>query len=157
MLQQQQVPGAVMYAMTCKGPDLAYAVKKLAQYASDRSRQHWISLRHLRYLTGKYSRGIWYSESRETKEPVMYADSNWAAEQGCRILMYGCVLAPLEGVVLVSSAKQSVVAFSTSEAEYIYSRSRSGTAGEMDPENARKHWILLRHAIKIDGGQYSVY
>ena len=60
--EYQAIIGGVMFAMLCTRPDIAFAVTRLAQYASKPSPAHMVALKHLmRYLRGTIDQRITYT------------------------------------------------------------------------------------------------
>ena len=60
----QSAIGSLMYAMLETRPDIAYAVAKLSQFASNPNDIHLKALKHLfRYIKGTLHYGLHYSKS----------------------------------------------------------------------------------------------
>ncbi|KAH9678735.1 hypothetical protein KPL71_025836 [Citrus sinensis] len=84
--------GSIMYAMVCTRPDVAYVIGLVSRFMGNPGKEHWEAKWLLRYLKGDLDK---------------------------RRLVTGLVFTLCGGVVSWKSTLQLVVAFSTTEAEYI--------------------------------------
>ncbi|KAD2805312.1 hypothetical protein E3N88_38689 [Mikania micrantha] len=110
--------GSLMY-LTASRPDIMFATCVCARFQAAPKESHLIAVKRIfRYLQGTQSLGIWYSTGHSC-ELVAFSDSDYA---GCKLTRKstsgGCQFL---GNCLVSwqSKKQTSVATSTAEAEYI--------------------------------------
>ncbi|KAD5960593.1 hypothetical protein E3N88_12065 [Mikania micrantha] len=110
--------GSLMY-LTASRPDIMFAACVCARFQAAPKESHLIVVKRIfRYLQGTQSLGIWYSTGHSCKL-VAFSDSDYA---GCKLTRKstsgGCQFL---GNCLVSwrSKKQTSVATSTAEAEYI--------------------------------------
>ncbi|KAD5960655.1 hypothetical protein E3N88_12127 [Mikania micrantha] len=110
--------GSLMY-LTASRPDIMFATCVCARFQATPKESHLIAVKRIfRYLQGTQSLGIWYSTGQSCKL-VAFSDSDYA---GCKLSRKstsgGCQFL---GNCLVSwqSKKQTSVATSTAEAEYI--------------------------------------
>ncbi|KAD6796174.1 hypothetical protein E3N88_07070 [Mikania micrantha] len=110
--------GSLMY-LTASRPDIMFATCVCARFQATPKESHLIAVKRIfRYLQGTQSLGIWYSNGHSCKL-VAFSDSDYA---GCKLTRKstsgGCQFL---GNCLVSwqSKKQTSVATSTAEAEYI--------------------------------------
>ena len=80
---------------------------------------HWTAIKRvLRYLKGTKDQGIVFRQKPDALELQVYADADFANSQDAKSISgYCCNLGG--GCIAWSSKKQSVVALSTTEAEYI--------------------------------------
>lgn len=121
--EYQAIIGAVMFAMLCTRPDIAFAVTRLAQYASKPSPAHMVALKHLmRYLRGTINQRITYTGSGSvTGQPALvgYCDADWGQRLDDRRSVTGYVFLLAGGAISWQSKKQKTVALSTVEAEYM--------------------------------------
>jgi hypothetical protein len=114
----QSIVGSLMYAALGTRPDIAYAVAALCRYNAAPTAIHMTAaVRVLRYLKGTARHKLVYR--RATEPLVGYADSEWAGDSGDRKLQGGFVFMMNSGAISWSSRKQTLVALSTLEAEYI--------------------------------------
>ncbi|XP_071913958.1 secreted RxLR effector protein 161-like [Coffea arabica] len=104
--------------MSCTRPDIAYAVSKLSRFTSNPSADHWKAiLRVLKYLLYTRNFGLHY-----TRYPVVlegYADANWISDIKDSKSTSGYVFTLAGGAVSWKSSKQTIVARSTMESEFI--------------------------------------
>ena len=115
----RQAIGCLMYLMIGTRPDIGYAVGKLSQYCEKPTKSNWSSVKRvLRYLKGTRNIGITF-RGNSNVQPVGYCDSDWAGCRETRKSTEGMVFLLAGGAVHWRSKKQSIVATSTCEAEYI--------------------------------------
>jgi len=119
--------GSLTYAMTAIRPDLSAAVGMLSQFMSNPSHEHMLAAKRvLRYVKGTLDYGLRF-ESRRGSELVGYSDADWAGDLVTRRSTSGYVFQFGGGTISWSSKRQSVVAKSSTEAEYM---AMSHAAGE---------------------------
>ncbi|GJW17148.1 putative ribonuclease H-like domain-containing protein [Tanacetum coccineum] len=110
--------GSLMY-LTASRPDIMFAVCACARFQVSPKTSHLLAVKRIfRYLKGKPSLGLWYSKDSPW-ELVAYTDSDYAgATQDRKSTTGGCQFL---GNRLISwqCKKQTVVATSTTEAEYV--------------------------------------
>ncbi|GKB74552.1 uncharacterized mitochondrial protein-like protein, partial [Tanacetum coccineum] len=123
--------GTLMY-LTASRPDIMFAVCACARFQVSPKTSHLLAVKIIfRYLKGKPSLGLWYSKDSPL-ELVAYTDSDYAGATldrksttgGCQFL----------GNRLISwqCKKQTVVATSTTEAEYVATASCCGQLADQD-------------------------
>jgi len=113
--------GSLMYLAIGTRPDIAYSVQRLAQFTQNPKPAHWTAVKRIfRYLKGTRTLGITYGGSNElnNQELNIYCDADWASDAD-RKSISGYVLTLAGGAVAWSSKKQSTIALSTAEAEYV--------------------------------------
>ena len=114
--QYQSIIGSLMYLSR---PDITYSVSNLARFSSQPNNQHWTALKCvLRYLKGTVHYGITYTRE-SSKECIGYSDADWAGDLDNRKSTSGYIFKVSGGAVTWRSKKQSCVALSTAEAEYM--------------------------------------
>jgi hypothetical protein len=116
--------GAIMYAMLGTRPDIAFAVTTLGQFASDPGQAHWLAMKRLlRYLRGtmdyKLRYGFANERSQLTQAIIGYSDSNYADDVDDRKSVGAYVFMLFGGAISWQAKKQSTVALSSTEAEYM--------------------------------------
>ena len=112
--------GCLMYAMVCTRPDLAQAVSQVCKFMSKPGKQHWEAIKWiLRYLRGTSDRGIMFSREQTVPSVVGYVDSDYAGDLDDRRSTTGYVFTLAGGPICWKSSVQSIVAMSTTEAEYM--------------------------------------
>ncbi|KAI5323445.1 hypothetical protein L3X38_032517 [Prunus dulcis] len=111
--------GSIMYAQVCTRPDLAFVVSVLGRFQANPGEPHWVAAKKvLRYLQGTKSHMLIYSKV-EKLEIVAYTDSDLAGCTDDRKSTTGYVFVLVGGAVSWKSAKQTIVATLTMEAEFI--------------------------------------
>ena len=111
--------GALLYVTVCTRPDIAFAVGQLARHMAAPTTDHWDSAtRVARYLMTTAAEGITYQVG--SLMPLMgYADASYAADEDDRRSVGAAVFFVAGGPVSWRSRTQSIVALSSTEAEYI--------------------------------------
>ena len=132
MSEMERIPyrsllGALLHLANFTRPDIACAVSICSRYANNYGPAHWQALKRiLRYLrgtidqkTGK-SPGLLYDKRVSQDKPVIgYVDSDFARCPDSRKSMLGYVFICCGGPIQWKATKQSLIAASTAEAEYI--------------------------------------
>tara|TARA_B110000027_G_C16082127_1_gene284137 strand:- start:209 stop:1387 length:1179 start_codon:yes stop_codon:yes gene_type:complete len=132
MAEMERIPyrsllGALLHLANFTRPDIACAVSICSRYANNYGPAHWQALKRiLRYLrgtidqkTGK-SPGLLYDKRVTQDKPVIgYVDSDFARCPDSRKSMLGYVFICCGGPIQWKATKQSIIAASTAEAEYI--------------------------------------
>jgi hypothetical protein len=129
-LEYQGAIRLVMYAMLRTRPDLAFTVSMLSKYCLNPTLKYVIAaLRVLRYLQKTLRVGITFrGQSNLAIADVTdnlstritgFTDSNWAGNKDTCKSTSGYLFMLYRGVISWKSARQSVVATSSTEAEYI--------------------------------------
>ena len=136
-LEYQQAIGSVMYIMLATRPDLAYTVSTLSLYCSNPGPEHAIATQRVfRYLKKTVNTGIAFEKTehpaideailKETKPLgkglnglIGFTDSDWARDKELRRSTSGYLFTLYRGAISWKSARQKVVATSSTEAEYI--------------------------------------
>eukprot|EP00253_Pinus_taeda_P001735 PITA_01735 len=114
---------SMMYAMVCTRPDIAHAMGVLSRFMSKPRKEHWTAVKWVfRYLRG--TSDLWFVLSNKTMigQSVGYSwlvDANWAGDLIRKDLQVGMCFKLFGGAVSWMSKKQSLVALSTTEAEYM--------------------------------------
>ncbi|KAH9679839.1 hypothetical protein KPL71_026297 [Citrus sinensis] len=113
--------GSIMYSMVCTRPDVAYSVGVVSRFMGNPGREHWNAVKWLlRYMNGTANHGILYGGSENNSCQVSgFVDSDFAADLDKRRSITGYVFILNGGAVSWKASLQSVVALSTTEAEYI--------------------------------------
>ena len=115
----QSYIGALIYLATTTRPDILHSVSKLAQRNSDPHVDDMIAVKHiLRYLRGTIELKLKYSCDGGSSL-VGYADADWGGNSMDRKSYSGFIFFIGNCPVSWESRKQSCVALSSTEAEYV--------------------------------------
>ena len=121
-----------MYLMSSTRSEITYVVNKLSRYTSYPGAMHWQGImRVLKYLRFTHDYGLHY-----TRHPVVlegYSDANWISNVKDSKSQSGYVFT-LGGVAVAwKSSKQTVIARSTMEFEFIAFDKCGGRGGMATP------------------------
>ncbi|WJZ88075.1 hypothetical protein VitviT2T_007407 [Vitis vinifera] len=111
--------GSLMYAQVCTRPDIAYIVGMLGRYLSNPGMDHWKKAKRvMRYLQRTKDYMLTYRRSSHL-EIVGYSYSNFAGCLDSRKSTSGYIFMLTGGAVSWKSVKQTLIASSTMETEFI--------------------------------------
>ncbi|RVW13910.1 Retrovirus-related Pol polyprotein from transposon TNT 1-94 [Vitis vinifera] len=117
-VEYSRIIGSLMYLMSCTRPDIAYAVGKLSRYTSNPGAKHWQGIvRVLKYLRFTRDYGLHYTRYPAVLEG--YSDANWISNVKDSKSHSGYVFTLGGAAVSWKSSKQTVIARSTIESEFI--------------------------------------
>ena len=112
----QQAIGSLNFLAVCTRPDISFAVGQLAQHMVSPHLSHWNAVRYLfKYLAGTKHLCLTFTSDGVTS---FYSDASFANEVNCKSTSGYCCLVS-GGAISWRSKKQSIVANSTMESEYI--------------------------------------
>lgn len=119
--------GSLMYMAIGTQPDIAYTVQALSQFSSNPGLAHWTAAKQvLQYLKTTKNAGITYRNTPDLAlqpenctELIAYSDADWARNIDDQKSTSGNVFLLGGGVISWSSKKQTTMALSSMEAEYI--------------------------------------
>ncbi|XP_075077048.1 secreted RxLR effector protein 161-like [Nicotiana tabacum] len=111
--------GSLMYAQVCTRTYIAFAVGLLGRYQSNPGLDHWkAGKRVLRYFQGTKDYKLTYKYS-DSLEVIGYSDSDLGGCKDTGKSTSGYIFLLVGGVVSWRSVKQTIIATSTMEAEFI--------------------------------------
>lgn len=115
----QSMVGSLLYAAMATRPDIAQAVSVVSKFNANPSTAHLTAVKRiLRYLKGTTELALKYEQS-ESGTLIGFSDADWAGDLDDRRSTTGNVFLLSGGAVSWLSKKQSTVALSTAEAEYV--------------------------------------
>ncbi|KAK4838721.1 hypothetical protein QYF36_015896 [Acer negundo] len=110
--------GSLMYAMLCTRPNICFVVGIVSRFQSKPCPDHWTAVKHIfKYLKRTRDNMLVYSGGDLV--PVGYTDSDFQSDSDSRKSTSGAVFTIGGGAVIWRSIKQSCIADSTMEAEYV--------------------------------------
>ena len=141
--------GSLMYAMICTRPDLAFAISVLSRYMSEPSEKHWIAMKYvLRYIAGTIDFGLVYGKHSSPSELFGFVDSDYASNKDTRKSTTAFQYTWAGNCVTWKTQQQTIVALSSTEAEYIAAVEASKEAIWLQGllrEVERKHYVSVLH------------
>ncbi|CAM8940474.1 unnamed protein product [Rhodiola kirilowii] len=112
--------GSVMYLMLCTRPDLAFSISVLSRFMANPSEEHWSAMKYLwRYIASTKNYGLVYGMTDFKHELCGFVDSDYASNRDNRKSTSGLFFLWFGNCISWKSQLQSVVALSSTEAEYI--------------------------------------
>lgn len=118
----REAVGSLIFLATVSRPDIAYAVNQVSRFLNNWTEEHWKAVKRiLRYLKGTMDYKIVYSKSAPASEVKVcgFSDADYAGCVETRKSTSGYVFVCASSPITWASQRQSVVAQSTTEAEYI--------------------------------------
>ena len=117
-LEYSRVIGSLLYLTNCTRPDIAQCVNRLSRYTSNPGANHWKAIvRVLRYLRYTQNFGLHYGRYPAVIEG--YSDANWISDTNDSKSTSGYVFTLGGGAIAWKSSKQTCIARSTMESEFI--------------------------------------
>ncbi|XP_062542536.1 uncharacterized protein LOC134210512 [Armigeres subalbatus] len=122
--QMQNVPfrelvGGLQFLAQGTRPDISFAVNAVSQFCSDPGKPHWTAAKRiLRYLKGTKDMKIIYSKQADERF-AGFSDADWGNDVETRRSITGYVFMKSGGPISWNCRRQSTVALSTTEAEYM--------------------------------------
>ena len=112
--------GALNYLATTTRPDISFTVGKLARFTANPGPAHWKALSHLmRYIKGTIDSKLVYKAAEESEPFTTYSDADHGGDVDNGKSTGGYLVTVAGGAISWSSKLQSIVALSSTEAEYI--------------------------------------
>ena len=112
--------GSIMYAMLCTRPDVSYALSITSRYQSDPGESHWTAVKNiLKYLRRSKDMFLVYGGLEDDLVVNGYTNASFQSDKDDFRSQSGYVFCLNCGAVSWKSSKQSTVADSTTEVEYI--------------------------------------
>ena len=128
-LPYKQIIGCIRYLVSCTRPDLCFSAGLLSRFMQNPGLKHWQALKRvLSYLKHTRELSITYTATQSessnlTSNPLPeirgWTDSDWGGDVDHRKSTSGYVYTFAGGAISWRSKKQSTVALSSTEAEYV--------------------------------------
>ena len=115
------IVGSLLYLACWSRPDIAFAISELSRFVSAPCHTHMVAAKHLlRYLNGTKQLGLVYSAPSDRVNILWgYVDSDWAGCPDSRKSTSGYALMLNGAAISWKSKRQSVIALSSAEAEFV--------------------------------------
>ena len=119
--EYQAAIGCLTYASIATRPDLSAAVGELSKFMSKPGKEHWSGIKRiLRYIKGTLDYGLQFEAIGNGKISLTgYADADWGGDLINRKSTSGYAFKLGSSTISWRSKRQSVVALSSTEAEYV--------------------------------------
>jgi hypothetical protein len=112
--------GFLLYLAICTRPDISYAVGVLSRFTSNPGPAHWKAVKHLFcYLKGTADLRLVYAPDGSGEIFTSYSDADHGGNPDNGRSTSGYILKIGTGAISWSSKLQTIVALSTTEAEYV--------------------------------------
>ncbi|MBW0526413.1 hypothetical protein O181_066128 [Austropuccinia psidii MF-1] len=110
--------GMLLYIAQASRPDIAFDVNYLARFSMNTKKSHWEALEHLiAYVRGTRTLGILMANNNSSPAIHCYVDASWGGEGDQS--SHGYIILHGKSPISWQSKKQSTVASSTAQAEYM--------------------------------------
>ena len=121
VMEYQRSIGSLMYLIVCMYPDITYAMGVLSCHVAYPGRVHLTAIKHIFcYLRGTSQYKLNFkAQNVENSPPIVFVNSDWAGDKADRKSMLGYVILIDGGGISWGSKKQTSIALSTIEAEFI--------------------------------------
>ena len=116
----QSMVGSLIYAACATRPDISHAVGVVSKYCAKPTEAHLTALKRIpRYLKGTAKTLALKYEKCDSLSLVGYCDADWASDRDDQHSTSGNFFLMSKAPISWYSKKQTIVALSTSEAEYV--------------------------------------
>lgn len=116
----KELIGSLLYISTNSRPDIAFAVSYLSRFLDKPTQQLWTAgKRILRYLKATMDKSLIYTKFNGPVELKAYSDADWGSDRIDRKSTSGCAIFHGKNIITWFSRKQSSIALSTAEAEFV--------------------------------------
>ena len=119
-IRYQSMVGSLLHLARATRPDIAHAVGTVSKFNSDPTEAHLTAVKRIfRYLKGSINLTLHYEFTDCETKMIGYSDADWANDIDDRRSTSGNTFIMSGGAITWLSQKQTTVALSTSEAEYM--------------------------------------
>lgn len=116
----RELIGCLMYAATTTRPDLCATINYFSQFQAAATDEHWNHLKRvLRYVKGSLDLKLIYGKKGNEDVLTGFADADWGSDIIDRKSISGYVFKVFGNTISWSTKKQTTVALSSTEAEYV--------------------------------------
>ena len=119
--EYQELVGSLLFLTRCTRPDIAYPVHYLSRFFSKYDKPHWDAAKKvLQYLKGTMDFGILYSSKEIPENPISgFVDADYGSDKQSRKSTTGCLFTYNGAPIIWISKRQTCIALSSTESEYI--------------------------------------
>ena len=115
----QSAIGSLLYLSVATRPDILYVVSNVVEFSANPTTHHWTAVKRImRYLKGTSDLGLIF-KPQDKCDCAGFSDADWGGDLDDRKSTSGYVFQIGGGTVSWRSKKQTSVALSTAEAEYV--------------------------------------
>lgn len=115
----QEAVGCLLFLAQATRPDIAFAVNNVSRFNNNHAQIHWQAVKRImRYLSATIAMKLRYMKGH-TSNIQAYCDADWASDVDQRKSCSGFVIKMGSAAISWGSKKQTIVALSSTEAEYI--------------------------------------
>ena len=115
--------GSLMFLATVTRPDIAFSVGVLSRYADNPSKIHWNAIKRIiKYVKGTTEYGLIYKNNNDCSQILTFSHADYASDHTTRKSVSGFIVKLGDSLVSWGSKKQSTIALSTTESEFIAAR-----------------------------------
>lgn len=116
----QQLIGCLLYASVNTRPDISASVSILAQKVAEPTEEDWNELKRVvKYLKGTAELSLTFGGNNSPMDLIGYADADWGENRIDRKSNTGYIFMLYNNPIIWSCKKQTCVALSSTEAEFI--------------------------------------
>lgn len=116
----QEAVGSMLYLQQCTRPDISFSIAIVSQFNQNPGNVHWMAVKRLlRYLRGTIGVKLVFTKNGKHSNLCCYSDSDWGSSFCDYKSCSGFVTIWQGAAISWRSKKQTVVALSTAEAEYM--------------------------------------
>ncbi|KAH9752611.1 hypothetical protein KPL71_014762 [Citrus sinensis] len=142
-----EVVGSLMYAVLCTRPDICFAVGMVSKYQCNPRPEHLTAVKHIiKYL--KRTKNYMLVYSGDELIPVSYTDSDFLLDKDFRKSTSGYVFTLGSGAISWRSVKQSCIADSTTEAEYVAASEALNLRNHKKQKHIERKYHLIRDIVQ---------
>ncbi|CAK1547641.1 unnamed protein product [Leptosia nina] len=124
----REAVGSLMFAAIVTRPDIMFAVSTVSRFLNSHDQSHWNAVKKIfKYLKGTLSFGLCF-RSNENNTLESYSDADYANDPVTRRSTTGYVFMKNGAAITWNSQRQTTVALSTTEAEFMASCSATKEA-----------------------------
>ena len=112
--------GSLMFLANVTRPDIAFAVGVLSRYSENLKKIHVTFVKRIfKYIKGTIEYGLMYKKRNDCLKIIVFSDADYASDYITRKSVSGFFVKLDDSVISWGSRKQSTVALSTTESEFI--------------------------------------